>query len=115
MDNVDKNDLWQYNSTSNFWTMREPTGVIPLGRWGQTQVTFGDTLIVFGGHTTAEHLEFGQGDMNEIWRFDILIGSLLADSKFVKNSAGWKGYQNEVATRPSPRAASTSLEAVALA
>jgi len=96
VDNMDKEDMWQYNVTSNFWLKSEPTGIIPKPRWGHTMVTFLDSTINFGGHGSAELLELGVGDMDEIWRFEIGIGSLLADSKFPKNTEGWKGFQNEV-------------------
>ena len=34
--------------------------------------------------------------MNDVWRFDIKIGALLADNKFLDNAGGWGIYQNEV-------------------
>ena len=96
VDNMDKEDMWQYNVTKNFWAKAEPTGLVPHPRWGHTAVTFLESVIVFGGHTTAEFLERGQGDSSEIWRYEVAIGSLVADSKFPRNVEGWKGFQNEV-------------------
>ena len=40
--------------------------------------------------------EKGTGDMNDVWRFDIELGALLADNKFLENAGGWGIFQNEV-------------------
>jgi len=34
--------------------------------------------------------------MNDVWRFDIKLGPLLADNKFLENAGGWDIYQNSV-------------------
>jgi len=96
VDNIDKQDMWQYNSTENFWYNREVTGVMIPARWGHSMNTFVHTLIVFGGVSTPTGPEMGVGDTNEIWRFDLIVGALLADSQFNTNVAGWSAYQNFV-------------------
>ena len=123
VDNIDKGDMWTYNITTNTWGRSEPTGVIPLARFGHSAITFDRTLFVFGGYSTPElqvlHIlppssfellhcsgsvsdtllplqELGTGDMNDVWRFDIKLGALLADNKFQSNAGGWTIYQNEV-------------------
>ena len=32
----------------------------------------------------------------QVWRYDLEIGALLADSQYTKNSGGWAAYQNYV-------------------
>lgn len=96
VDNIDKSDMWLYNITLNQWIRSEPTGVIPLARWGHSSVTFDRTLFVFGGYSTPELQEQGTGDMNDVWRFDIKLGALLADNKFETNAGGFTVFQNEV-------------------
>jgi len=96
VDNEDKYDMWQYNTTTNFWSAKEITGVTLMGRLGHSMITFGATLIVFGGYSTPDFVEKGIGDMDEVWRYDLKIGALLADSKFELNTGGWSGYQNYV-------------------
>jgi len=96
VDNEDKQDMWQYNSTENFWSAKEITGIIIPQRWGHSCITFLSTLIVFGGYSTPAIAEMGVGDLNEVWRYDLEIGALLADSQYKKNSGGWGAYQNYV-------------------
>ena len=54
VDNIDKDDMWLYNITTNSWSRAEPTGIIPLNRWGHSAITFDRTLFVFGGYSTPE-------------------------------------------------------------
>lgn len=96
VDNEDKQDMWEYNSTSNFWYNKEITGITIPRRWGHSMVTFVSTLIVFGGFSSYYGTELGIGDMNEVWRYDLTIGALLADSQFKDNVQGWNAYQNYV-------------------
>lgn len=96
VDNEDKQDMWQYNSTSNYWSSKEITGIIIPARFGHSCITFEATLIMFGGYSTPELKEMGVGDVNEVWRYDLEIGALLADSQYTKNSGGWAAYQNYV-------------------
>lgn len=96
VDNEDKQDIWQYNSTENFWYNKEITGVIIPRRWGHSCITFVSTLIVFGGKSSTNGAELGVGDMNEVWRYDLEIGALLADSQYKTNTQGWGAYQNYV-------------------
>jgi len=96
VDNIDKDDLWVYNITANRWIRSEPTGIIPLGRQGHTGVNFATTIMVFGGYSEPSLTELGTGDMNDVWRFDIELGALLADNKFLENGGGWTIYQNEI-------------------
>jgi len=96
VDNEDKQDMWEYNTTRNFWYNKEITGIMIGRRWGATMVTFVSTLIVFGGFSSYHGTELGIGDMNEVWRYDLKIGALLADSQFTGNVQGWSAYQNYV-------------------
>jgi len=96
VDNEDKQDMWQYNATVNFWYNKEITGIVIPHRWGHSCITFEQTLMVFGGYSTPEIKEMGVGDVNEVWRYDLEIGALLADSQYSKNAGGWGAYQNYV-------------------
>jgi len=96
VDNIDKEDLWSYNITLNRWFQNEPTGILPLGRQGHTAINLGTTMFIFAGYSEPSLQEKGTGDMNDVWRFDIELGALLADNKFLENAGGWGIFQNEV-------------------
>ena len=59
-------------------------------------MTFGLTFVVYGGYGDPSGEEQGVGTMNDVWRFDIKLGPLLADNKFLENSGGWDIFQNSV-------------------
>jgi len=96
VDDIDKDDMWQYNSTNNMWTEKIPTGIRPPPRQGHSSIRFGWTIVLFGGYGDPSGEELGDGMLNDVWRFDLQLGALLADNKFLENSGGWGLYQNTV-------------------
>ena len=48
---------------------------------GHSAIKFGYTIVVFGGYGDPSGEEQGKGMLNDVWRFDLQLGALLADNK----------------------------------
>jgi len=57
------NDLWGYNFPYGVWQKLSPSGASPSGRFTQTMVTIGDSIIMYGGNNMAG------ANYNEIWSY----------------------------------------------
>ena len=56
-------ELWEYDTINNTWSLLEPTGAKPIRRFGHTLTSIGDKLYLHGGRASSTS--------DELWEYDI--------------------------------------------